>query len=65
MFLKYPECGHSYTEKPEVEGRMLVKGKVTPHRSSVAGGHAMQNPTGGPRERSGGRSEENIEHRDS
>lgn len=38
---------------------MLGKGKVTPHRYSVAGGHAMQNPTGGPRERSGGRNEAN------
>lgn len=40
-------------------GQDACKGKVTPHRSSVAGGHAMKNPTGGPRERSGGRSEAN------
>lgn len=45
------------TVNPDIEDRMLVKGKVTPHRSSVAEGHATQNPTGGPRERSGGRSE--------
>lgn len=59
MSLKYPGFIHSQTVEPEVEDGMLTKGKMTPRRSSVAAGHAMQNPNWRPRERSGGRSEAN------
>lgn len=48
MSLKYPGFIHSQTVEPEVEDGMLTKGKMTPRRSSVAAGHAMQNPNWRP-----------------